>query len=189
MGPRWTCFEKARSGRTFPQRNNQTAWLITDGRNMTAHDGEGREYDWRGRVETDWGRLWKPRQEWFRFDVERNGGHGQILSRKPCGKSHLIGMNLPVVYSMGWQGEAWVQDARYRAREVRVGCVNQQEIRCVGVEVKGEVESQRSQGSKWMSLKTVIPWQWQMVKMRLTILEGKAKRIEAFMFLFLKIIL
>lgn len=30
---------------------------------------------------------------------------------------------------------------------MKVGCVNQQEIRCVGVEVKGEVESQRSQGS------------------------------------------
>ena len=31
---------------------------------------------------------------------------------------------------------------------MRVGCVNQQEIRFVGVGVKGEVESQRSQGSK-----------------------------------------
>ena len=31
---------------------------------------------------------------------------------------------------------------------MRIGCVNQQEIRCAGVGMKGEVESQRSQGSK-----------------------------------------
>lgn len=32
--------------------------------------------------------------------------------------------------------------------KLRVGCVNQQEIRFVGVGVNGEVESQRFQGSK-----------------------------------------